>query len=330
MIASEIPVIMTRADGGSIHGILHTPARAGARGIGIHILNPGLKTRVAPNRLNVLMARTLAGSGYHVLRTDPPGIGDSGGDLPQISRAILWHEIEHGKWAETVREVNARFKAECDLDEIIMVGNCGGAITSLLAAEKDPVPERLVLIDLPVRERSPESEAGPEIIGTRQGLHIFSAYLRNVGDPKAWRRLLKFQTDYRTIWRALVSLLKRGSDSTQRSEHVAELGSVEGLSAVKGINLDFARALQKFHKSNGRALFIHAGDDESTQVFQDLVADRFFKDGGELASRHPRVIIPEANHIYGTVESREALLRTVKEWVEQDVRDELTGFRSTG
>src|SRR3569832_1787566 len=80
--ALEKAVSFRNKKGQLLFGVLHLPEtpKPGPR-IGINILNPGLKNRVAPNRINVKMARLLCESGVYVFRFDPFGIGDSDGEL---------------------------------------------------------------------------------------------------------------------------------------------------------------------------------------------------------------------------------------------------------
>ena len=73
-MSAERTVVVEGPAGTPMVGILHEPATPLAPRVGINLLNPGLKSRVAPNRLNVMLARRLSELGYFVLRFDPPGI----------------------------------------------------------------------------------------------------------------------------------------------------------------------------------------------------------------------------------------------------------------
>ena len=81
----EEAVTFENKKGEKIFGIVHIPDLTpfGEKKVGINLLDPGIKYRVAPNRLNIKLARRLCQNGYYVLRFDPAGIGDSEGELPQ-------------------------------------------------------------------------------------------------------------------------------------------------------------------------------------------------------------------------------------------------------
>jgi pimeloyl-ACP methyl ester carboxylesterase len=105
----------------------------------IVVLNAGIIHRVGPSRMNVLLARALAGSGFTVLRFDLSGLGDSEprpdglapipGGLADIREAIDWLESARG----------AR--------RVVLVGLCSGANHALLYGGTDPRVAGLVLLD---------------------------------------------------------------------------------------------------------------------------------------------------------------------------------------
>ena len=90
-------------NGHRLMGILHMPEDRVRRNRGINLLSPGLKNRVAPNRMNVKMARILCEKGFPVLRFDPHGIGDSEGEIVRGERPVmnLWGLIREGRTFKT-------------------------------------------------------------------------------------------------------------------------------------------------------------------------------------------------------------------------------------
>lgn len=66
-----------------LFGILHRPAAAVARGQGFVFCYPCFEEKLWTQRVFVSLARELAGLGFHVLRFDYMGHGDSDGDFEQ-------------------------------------------------------------------------------------------------------------------------------------------------------------------------------------------------------------------------------------------------------
>ena len=74
------PVSFRNARGETLHGMLHAPAAEVRRGVCILLLSPGIKGRVGPHRLYLKLAGPFVAAGFHVLRFDYYGLGDSEGD----------------------------------------------------------------------------------------------------------------------------------------------------------------------------------------------------------------------------------------------------------
>ena len=64
-----------------LSAVMHEPDSEVAKRCGVLICNAGLQAKAGPFRLGVRLARKLTRIGYHVLRFDYPGIGDSEGML---------------------------------------------------------------------------------------------------------------------------------------------------------------------------------------------------------------------------------------------------------
>src|SRR5512143_1047295 len=107
----EEPITFLNKNGKRLLGIVHIPEKSRSeRKIGVNLLNPGIKYRVAPHRLNVKLARELCRKGYYVLRFDPEGIGDSEGKLPDNTPvAEIWGKIQTGFFTQDVITANDFF-----------------------------------------------------------------------------------------------------------------------------------------------------------------------------------------------------------------------------
>ena len=296
--------------------VLHEPAVPLSPRVGINLLNPGLKSRVAPNRLNVLLARRLCELGYHVLRFDPPGIGDSDGELAEELLPELWQKVQRGAFVEATRLANDAFAAECRLDEIVGIGNCGGAITALLEARTDRRIRRLILIDLPVTLRDTDLGNQKQIRGARHGGKVLRGYLRRMRDPSAWLRLLTLRSNVRVIGQAMRA---RFVDPVRDGKKPADPQAAPPAGLVPGevLSRPFLDAMTSFHERGGVAFFVNAGDYDNTFVFDRLFADAFLQSDSAWSERHARLVVPGANHVYGTPEWRATLRDAIEGWLSR-------------
>lgn len=304
----ERPLIMDGPNRIPLFGILHEPEVAFEPRVAVQLLNPGLKSRVAPNRLNVELGRRLAAVGYFVMRFDPPGVGDSGGDLGEHPLPDLWQRVQLGEFVEATRRANAVLALASDADEIVCIGNCGGAITALLSSRDEPRVRRLVLLDLPVTVRERDLKRQKTVRGKAQGRKVLRNYLRRARDPRAWLRAAGLRSDFRTIGRALRARFLQ----EQASDVVATPGDGEVL------NPHFTSSFESFHERGGAALFVNAGNYDNTFTFNRLFGDPHLGPGKAYGDRHRRVEIPNANHVYGAPEWRAELTETVLGWLAEE------------
>ncbi len=190
-----------------LSGVLHLPDGGVAPGApGVVWYAAGQKIRQGAWRMNVVIARRLAALGVPTLRFDFSGIGDSEGDHRHGAAVMDFYGfIQTGGYYEDAL-AGARFlQREAGVRRLVLAGLCGGAITGLFAAPllgSDVVGQ--VLIDLPVtissaaRQRYLESNAAA-LLRSRPGESdtVLLLYLKKLGDPAAWRRLLSGQSDYK-------------------------------------------------------------------------------------------------------------------------------------
>jgi pimeloyl-ACP methyl ester carboxylesterase len=105
-----------------LFGVLTAPI-AGARGTGVILLQGGDHIpSINRNRLWVRIARRLAGDGYHVLRFDYHGVGESTGAVEAFELAK--------PFTDDVRAAAGWLRAE-GVDRVVLVGICFGAATAL-------------------------------------------------------------------------------------------------------------------------------------------------------------------------------------------------------
>jgi len=103
------------------------------------VLNSGIIHRVGANRMSVQLCRALAGQGFHAVRFDLSGIGDS--EPREDGLALL-----DGTLAD-IREALDTLEATRGCKRFVLVGLCSGADHAVVYAGRDPRVVGLVLLD---------------------------------------------------------------------------------------------------------------------------------------------------------------------------------------
>lgn len=316
MIMPEKQIITYKNNQGlSLHGILHVPDQTKKirQKVGINLLNPGLKNRVAPNRLYVKIANHLSLQGYYVLRMDPSGIGDSEGNLPQESVTDIWGQIQQGLFVKDTLTTNQFFIETCKLDELVLAGSCGGAINALLTAEVDQTVKKLILIDVPVTLSSSKTISNDylKILEADETYrkYIFRYYLKNIVNPKKWLRFLFLKSDYKAIAKLITIKIKekliKKSDANAPSDSLV----------LDNLNPHFIRAFKKVCELNRDILFLCAEKDTDTQLFKKGFRNTYLSNGNPYENRYEISTIENANHIYTLKASQDLLIENISNWL---------------
>lgn len=126
----------TFGEEGRLFGILTTPPVRDLGKLVVVIPNTGVEHRVGPNRLHVQLARALAAAGFHVLRFDISGLGDS--DPPRGKSANASNDLRLALDSLQARGLGGRYA---------LIGLCSGAHDSHQFAKDEPRVEALLFID---------------------------------------------------------------------------------------------------------------------------------------------------------------------------------------
>ncbi|QNK67043.1 hypothetical protein [Variovorax sp. PAMC26660] len=115
--------------GGSLVGMVTTPARHAPAPVACLMLNMGANHRVGPRRINVKLAHALAARGVSSLRLDLGGVGDSDAldNAPDLqTRAV--HDLQAGM---------DLMEATLGIRQFVIVGMCSGAEHAMSTAAAD-------------------------------------------------------------------------------------------------------------------------------------------------------------------------------------------------
>ena len=140
-------LITVTANGSRLRGTYHkTPDGQRQSRTGVLFINSGYTPRAAFGDAAVAWADSFAQQGYPCFRLDLPGLGDSEGTLPQT-----WLElsdlINNGYFVSYVSGAARNLADRYRLSGMVVIGNCGGAISAVYAAAASDSIQGVVLLD---------------------------------------------------------------------------------------------------------------------------------------------------------------------------------------
>ena len=137
--------VVAAADGAEIVCTSHEPA--GVPRSTIVIAPNGPLPRAGPFRSMTRLADLLCAAGHRVVRADLRGFGEAEADVPEATIHEHYRRIERGLHVDDLRAVTAALDDDAPL---VLFGSCGGAVTSVRAAEGDARVRAVVGYALPV------------------------------------------------------------------------------------------------------------------------------------------------------------------------------------
>ena len=311
MSCETIPVTFKNKEGLKLFGILHKPTE-NIKDIGIIILSPGIKSRVAPHRLYLKMARHFADMGFYVLRFDFNGLGDSEGEIKETNVADFYGTVQVGKYVSDTVSAMDWMEKECKISHFILTGLCGGAITGLFAGAQDQRVKCLIGQSIPIILDSANITydnflTEGELKGKRDN------YLQKLFDPKSswrsWIRFVTFRSDYRLIFRSLLFPILRKGEKEQ--------GEAASDTAEKKDNKNpyFPTAFKSIVSSGRKIYLLFAEADRLYWQFEEnfRTPNKCYLD--EHKNNISIHVIKNANHIFSYNEWQEELLEKYTLWL---------------
>jgi pimeloyl-ACP methyl ester carboxylesterase len=276
--------------------------------VGIILSVSALKYRVCSYRLNVKIARRLSQEGFLVFRFDPLGIGDSEGKLSSTLFLKHFLEIQTGKYVKETKAAIDYFKREYHLDQIVLLGLCGGAITMLITGAQDQRVDKLVLLGIPVLlENIPENlpEFEDDITTPEYAGQVLSTYKSKLLSTKAWFRLLTFKSEYKTLIKSLSLYLRKffKKDTSKKHPRFNDL---------------FLSSFENFISKGKKILFINGEFDPATWEFKAEFEDKYLKNKININDYYQIDRIEKANHIFSLTECQIQLLEKISSWLCQE------------
>ena len=312
-MATETPVTFDNRRGDRLFGVLHTPE--GAPGdLVLMLLSPGVKMRVGPQGLYRRMADEFVAMGISVLRFDFHGLGDSAGTLPEELLRDVYNHIEVGRYVEDTVDAMNWMEQRYGSRRFILSGLCGGAITGLLAGEHDSRVAGLIGLGITPVLAARSADAS-RYMTTGQLQDSQKRYLKRLLSPKAWYRLLTFQTDNRLIGRML-SLWWRRLLGTPEPVAVAP-------PADDNANPRFPPAYFRMLATRRPMLLVFGGADRLRWEFEEKFVQRHKERLAALPALSEVHIVDLANHVLSLREWQRELLDVSNRWMHTHFAQDL-------
>lgn len=245
-LALEHRPVFFSAEGETIFG-LFTPAPI-PKGPAVLILSGGLHgtSTVGRNRTFLRMAERLAEAGYHVLRFDYHGIGESTGLAGGFGRDAPFaiDAVAAARWLEGQ-----------GIDQIVLIGKCFGARLGWAAAGDIDGLAGVIAIDTPMRhygkgERRITEHARAGVVDlARQTLRPDT--LRGLLDPKR-------RSSYRLIARAKVDAVRNRVGG----------GKSPAENSVDGVSRSLVRSYERLVERRLPVLFLYGTEDDGYHAFE--------------------------------------------------------------
>lgn len=171
-----------------LFGIVTEPRRGETRRRAVIFLNTGADHHIGASRMYVSLARRWALKGYHVLRMDLSGLGDS---RPRAGRPD--NEVFPVDAIADIRAAVGHMRGAYRCGDITLLGLCSGAYHALRAAAEGVAVSRVLMVN-------PETffwKEGANIrdIQLADLVHTPTLYRTRALSLKNWRRLVSGQVD---------------------------------------------------------------------------------------------------------------------------------------
>lgn len=287
-------------EGFELRGTLRRPVETPRHRLGVILLNQGPLDRSGAHRISTKIATRLNDTfGLPTLQFDARGVGESDGDWITAEEGEPIHDlygrIFNGAWKPDTLAAITFFQQTAGVENVVLVGLCGGASTALHVASMHPAVSGVVMVGMPVRH---DAET-PGLAGMADGFirEETNKYVQKLWSLEAWKRFLTFQTDYATFREVIVTRLSgRFVEKPKKS-----------ISAC--INQSFRAAVS----AKRPLLFVYGENDYYWTEFRELFMPMFGTGDGTYGLE----TIPAANHTLTETSWQEQLLSSLSSWLEK-------------
>ena len=265
------------SQGYRVLGVLHSPDQTPARPGGLVFLHGWAGYRIGPHQMFTKMARRATDEGFHCLRFDFRGRGDSEGDA---NRTTLSTMIQDALAAAEM------LCADTGLERIALIGDCSGSEVAIGAGTLDPRIDSLLLWSAPiVGGARDQAEAAKR-------RSIYRSYLSKLFRRETWAKLIGGRLQTKMITRAL----------RDGGKGAGEEGAEEDR------DIDW---IDRYVRFPGEVLHIYGGNDPTTPSALEHYGE-LSREAGRAFNVH---IVEGANHAFYSLAWEDEVMSTGLDWL---------------
>lgn len=303
----QTPVTFANRRGLRLFGVLETPSGGSPGPLVMVLLSPGVKMRVGPQALYRKLSDAILSQGVSVFRFDYHGLGDSEGTLPEEQMRDVYNHIESGRYVDDTIDAMDWLQGAHGVRRFVLAGLCGGAVTGLLAADRDSRVEGLLALGMPAVLSANAGDASRYMTaGQLQASE--RKYLRRLLSPQAWLRLITFRVDYRLIWRMGALRARRALGLPARTASAAAPAS-------DNANPLFPPAFFAMLSRRRPMLLVFGGADRLRWEFEEKFLARHQETLAGLPGTFEVRVVAEGNHVLTLREWQREMLDAATAWL---------------
>jgi pimeloyl-ACP methyl ester carboxylesterase len=276
-----------------LFGILTCPPQSEVRRRGVILLNVGADLHIGASRMHVSLARRWGRSGYHVLRMDLAGLGDSG---TRAGRSA--DDVFPAAALEDIRAGVSYLHDQFGVTEITLAGLCSGAYHALRAAVAQLPIDRIIMVN--PQNYFWNEEDSLQNLQIAEMVKNPTVYRKRITDAAAWKRLLSGKVNLWRIFRIYVGRQKLALE--------AALISIARLLHIR-LPHDLGSELEEIVRRGIRVTFVFASGEPGIGLLRIQGGSLLTKLGEKCRLR----IIERADHTFSQGAPRATLERILSE-----------------
>jgi dienelactone hydrolase len=280
-------------DAQTLFGIVTEPRRDEPRRRAVIFLNTGGDHHIGASRMYVSLARSWARRGYHVLRMDLSGLGDSPARAGRPENEVFPVEA-----LSDIRCAVECMRASYRCNEVTLLGLCSGAYHAFRAAAAGIAVNRILMVN-PETFFWPEG-ASAQRIQLADLVHTPTVYRERALSLANWRRLLTGQVDVGYIGKLLFRRLLFAAQFRGR-----DLMRLVGLQPSE----DLGRELKRIAARGVRMVMVFAKGEPGIEVLRLEGGSAVSRLGDRLLVR----IIESGDHTFSRSGPRQMLEKVLSE-----------------